>query len=152
MKPRAGGDKRGVNLTLDVKQRDAVAGGSSEMNPPSREVLHSILDDLKETYTDITAFPVNVTAMVDSEAVLMREDNPHKTEHVTRIVQEVTVVLDIMEDQHQAIQELLKEYADYFALAIKEVNAIPSAIHKLSIPEGPTFHTKIPPRSYNPDQ
>jgi intracellular sulfur oxidation DsrE/DsrF family protein len=103
-KPRAGRDKRGVNLTLDVKQCDAVAGGSSEMNPPSREVPHSVLEDLKETYTDMTAFPVNVTTMVDSEAVLMREDNPHKTEHVTRIVQEVTVGLDIMEDQHQAVQ------------------------------------------------
>ena len=35
---------------------------------------------------------------------------------------------------------------------MKEVNAIPGAIHKLNIPEGITFRTKIPPRSYNPDQ
>ena len=44
------------------------------------------------------------------------------------------------------------EYADCFALSIKEVNAIPGAVHKLNIPEGITFCTKIPPRSYNPDQ
>jgi hypothetical protein len=36
--------------------------------------------------------------------------------------------------------------------AQQEVNAIPGAIHKLTIPEGATFCTKIPPRSYNPDQ
>ena len=29
---------------------------------------------------------------------------------------------------------------------------IPGAVHKLSIPEGATFRTKIPPRTYNPDQ
>jgi hypothetical protein len=47
---------------------------------------------------------------------------------------------------------LIREYADCFALSIKEVNAIPGAVHKLNIPEGATFRTKIPPRSYNPDQ
>ena len=41
---------------------------------------------------------------------------------------------------------------DCFALSIMEVNAIPGAVHKLNIPEGATFCTKIPPRSYNPDQ
>ena len=35
---------------------------------------------------------------------------------------------------------------------MKEVNAIPGAVHKLNILEGATFRTKIPPRSYNPDQ
>ena len=35
---------------------------------------------------------------------------------------------------------------------MKEVNTIPGAVHKLNIPEGATFRTKIPPRLYNPDQ
>ena len=42
MKPKAGGDKPGVNLTLDVKQCDVVAGGSSETKPPLRKVLNNI--------------------------------------------------------------------------------------------------------------
>ena len=45
MKPRAVGDKPGINLTLDVKQCDTVAGGSSEMNPPLREVPHTALSN-----------------------------------------------------------------------------------------------------------
>ena len=53
-----------------------------------------------------------------------------------------------MQEQHQNIQELLEEYADCFALSIKEVNMIPGTVHKLNIPEGAMFHTKIPPRSY----
>ena len=43
------------------------------------------------------------------------------------------------------------EFADCFTLSMKEVNAIPGAVHKLNIPEGTTFRMKIPPRSYNPD-
>ena len=59
---------------------------------------------------------------------------------------------DITDEQCQTIHKLLEEYADCFALSIKEVNAIPGAVHKLKIPEWATFWTKIPPRSYNPDQ
>jgi hypothetical protein len=38
---KAGGDKPGVNLTLDVKQYGIAVGGSSEMKPPPREVPHN---------------------------------------------------------------------------------------------------------------
>ena len=59
---------------------------------------------------------------------------------------------DVTHDQHQTVQELIKEYADCFALSMKEVNTIPGAIHKLNILEGANFQTKIPPMLYNPDQ
>ena len=32
---------------------------------------------------------------------------------------------------------------------MKEVNAIPGAIHKLNIPEGTKLQIKVPPQSYN---
>ena len=43
--PWIGGDKPGVNLTLDVKQCDNIIGGSSEMKPPPREVPNSTPPD-----------------------------------------------------------------------------------------------------------
>jgi hypothetical protein len=153
---RAIGDRPGVNLTLDVKQCDAEVGGSSNMKPPQREVLNISPSDHTETETDETIHPVYVTSEKlpnpDPDSVLTRETNPHKPERVNKIVQEVTIGPDVTEDQRQIVQEVLKEYADCFALSIKEVNAIPGAVHKLNIPEGATFRTKIPPRSYNPDQ
>ena len=149
--PRTGGDKPGVNLTLDVKQHDRTTGGSSIMNPPPREVPNDSIRDLSETNTNTTALPVNITTTTQ-EAILTREHDPYKPERVKRILQEVTIGPDITEAQRTTVQELLKEYADCFALSIKEVNAIPGAVHKLNIPEGATFRTKIPPRSYNPDQ
>ena len=47
---------------------------------------------------------------------------------------------------------MITEFTDCFALAIKEVNAIPGTVHKLNILEGATFRTKIPPWLYNFDQ
>jgi hypothetical protein len=154
-KPRAGENEPGVNLTLDVKQWNITTGGSSETKPPSREVLNDTPPNHPNNGTDTTPYPVFVTnnePKADPESVLTRESEPRKSERVKKILQEVTIGSDITEDQRQEVQELLREYADCFALALKEVNAIPGAVHKLNIPEDATFRTKIPPRSYNPEQ
>ena len=141
---------------LDVKQCDMMTGGSSEVNPPPREVLYGIRCKATESHTDTAFFPVGVTPLenpnIEQGLVLTRENNPHKEEHAKKIIQEVTIGPDVTQDQCQTIQELLKEYADCFVLSTREVNAIPGAIHKLNIPEGATFCTKIPLRSYNQDQ
>ena len=153
-KPRVGGDEPGINLTLDIKQRNVTIGGSSEMKPPPREVSPS--NENAETFTNKNTAPVFVTTSeipeTDPESLFTRESNPRNPERVKKIIQEVTIGPDITANQRQSIHELLEEYSDCFALSIKEVNAIPGAVHKLNIPEGATFRTKIPPRSHNPDQ
>jgi hypothetical protein len=139
-----------------VKQREVIIGGSSEMKPPSREVPNNTHCNTTEAHTDDQTHPVyvttNETSKADPESVLTRDKNPQNPECVNRIVKEVTIGPDITQEQHEIVQKLLEEYADCFALSIKEVNAIPGAVHKLNIPKDATFQTKIPPRSYNPDQ
>ena len=155
-KPRATETRSDVNLTLDVKQQDIIEGGSSEMKPPLREVSDNSPCNPIDTHTDVSTYPVYVTSdevpEPDPESILTRKNDPQKPERVRKIIQEVTIGPDVTEDQKRIIHALLDKYADCFALSIKEVNAIPGAVHKLNIPEGVTFRTKIPPRSYNPDQ
>ena len=91
-------------------------------------------------------------ATKESESILTRQTDPWKPKCVARILKEVTLGWDILGTEHDTIQAIIMEFADFFALAVKEVNVIPGAVHKLSIPEGTIFRTKIPPRSYNPDQ
>lgn len=126
------------------------------MKPPSREVLNNAPCNPIDTCTDKTNYPVYVmsddTPKTNAESILTRESDPYKPERVHKIKQEVTIGPDVTTAQHQIVLNLIEEYADCFALSIKEVNAIPGAVHKLNIPEGATFRTKIPPRSYNPDQ
>ena len=86
------------------------------------------------------------------QSILMRGTDPWKPEQVARILKEITIGWDITNTEQAKVQDTIAEFADCFALSIKEVNAILGAIHKLNIPEGVTFRTKILPRSYNPDQ
>ena len=90
MKERVG-EEPGINLTLDVKQRDAVAGGSSEMKPPLREVPHFTPSVHREDNTDNTTYPVYVTSdetpNTKAESILTRETDPRNQERVQRIVQ-----------------------------------------------------------------
>jgi hypothetical protein len=145
-----------VNLTLDVKQRVSVTGGSSETNPPLREVPHSNSYNPTESSTDTLAPPADIMPIevhnTDPGSIFTRDNDPRKPERVARIIKEVTVGPDVTQEQRQSVESLLEEFADCFALSLKEINAIPGAVHKLNIPEGSTFRTKIPPRSFNPDQ
>jgi hypothetical protein len=117
-RPRAEGDKPGVNLMLDVKQCDSIAEGSSEMNPPWRKVPYTTPDNVEKTHTDKIVFPVMVTTAEDPspdpKSILTRESDLYKAEHIT-------IGQDVTDEQRQVIQELLKEYADCFVLALKEV-------------------------------
>lgn len=46
----------------------------------------------------------------------------------------------------------LREYTDCFALSISEVHAVPGAIHKVDIPAGKTFNTKVHQQPLTPPQ
>ena len=122
----------GISLTLDIKQ----------IHPPIENTPTVTQNDIQ---------PVLVTT-TDEATVLTREADPFKPERVARILQEITIGPDVTASQRDEICKLISTYADCFALAIKEVNAIPNTVHKLNIPEGATFRTKIPPRTHNPDQ
>jgi hypothetical protein len=131
-----------INLTLDVKlnemRNDKVPASQTPAENPH---LPEEDQPIYVLTTDETEHPI-----------LTRSTHPFKPERVARILQEVTIGPDTTSSQRIEIRKLLSDFADCFALSMKEVNAIPNAVHKLNIPEGATFRTKIPPRSYNPDQ
>ena len=146
-----------MNLTANAKQTAISMGGPDMPEPPAREVpqlFETERTNASKTESTDLPQPVYLTAEkgADPNSVLTRETDPWKPEHVARILQEVTVGPDITKEQRQIVQEILTEFADCFALSIKEVNVIPGAVHKLNIPESATFRTKLPPRAYNPDQ
>ena len=124
--------------------------------PPSREVLETPAEIPDNHVTDHDAAPVYANQPVegarDEDSILTRSTQPFKPERVARIVKEVTIGEDLSDQQRTQVQEVIREFADCFALSMKEVNAIPGAVHKLNIPEGTKFQIKVPPRSYNPVQ
>lgn len=84
--------------------------------------------------------------------IFTRHSEPFKPERIEKILEEVCVGDDITQAQRQKVRDTLAEFADCFALAISEVNPVPGAVHKLNVPEGAKFRTKIGQRSLNPAQ
>jgi hypothetical protein len=115
-----------VNLTLDVKQLSRIPESKQQPNRTSPG--------------DQAAHPAYVITVNEADSpILTRSTNPFKPERVARILQEVTIGQDITGPQRNEVHKLLRDYADCFAPTIKEVNAIPGAVHKINIPEGATF-------------
>ena len=69
-----------------------------------------------------------------------------------KILELIQIGEDITMAECEEVNQLIAEFADCFTLSLSEVNLIPGVVHKLNVPEDAMFHTKIPHRSYNPDQ
>jgi len=135
-------------------ERGNQVGGSNA--PPSRGVHGKLTDIPSDDVADHDIIPVYANQPTnhpgDEDTILTRSTDPFKPERIARIVKEVTLGEDLAEQQRMQVQVVIMEFADCFALSMKEVNAIPGAVHRLNIPEGAKLQTKIPPRSYNPIQ
>ena len=88
----------------------------------------------------------------EADSIFTQHTNPFKKERVAKILDEMTLGDDLTDEQQEITRSVVKEFADCFALAMSEVNAIPGISHQLKIPEGMTFRTKIGQRSMTPPQ
>jgi len=134
-------------------EQDDFSGGTDE--PPSRGVPTHHNDCEKAIPADAPCLvsPVaNTIPASPEEAIFTCQTEPFLPARVAKILELVQIGNDISEAQHSDVKQLVSEFADCFALSLSEVNLVPGAVHKLNIPEGSTFPTKIPQRSYNPDQ
>jgi len=73
-----------------------------------------------------------------------RTTDPHNPWHVAEILKHVSIGSDLSEEQRNRARNLIAEFADCFALSVREVLPIPGAEHHIHIPAGVTFPKKIP--------
>ena len=78
--------------------------------------------------------------------------DPFKGEHVAVILKSIKLSNDLTEEERIAAQELIKEYADCFALSISEVHQVPNAVHHLNVPPNAKFSTKVHQHPLTPPQ
>ncbi|KAF8229648.1 hypothetical protein L208DRAFT_1052333, partial [Tricholoma matsutake] len=62
---------------------------------------------------------------------------------VDAVLSELTIGDDLTQEQCVSIENLLREFADCFALSMSEVTVVAGATHKLNVPEGTVFKTKV---------
>jgi transposase InsO family protein len=134
-------------------EREDLSGGSDE--PPSRGVPTCPIDRHETTPADSPCFVLPVTNASEAspeDTIFTRQTDPFLQARVSKILELVQIGDDITAAQCTEVKSLISEFADCFALSLNEVNLIPGAVHKLNVPEDATFRTKIPQRSFNPDQ
>ena len=93
----------------------------------------------------------DITDTLD-KSIFTRLTDPFKPERVQKIAELVTIGDDLTELEHKAVQALISEFADCFALSVSEVKAVKNGEHKLDIKPGVKFSTKITNRPLSPPQ
>ena len=166
-----GASKKGMK---DWRKQKDLKG--SEETLPSREVQTRSYDNSKETVNIAciettepvvttnthTGEPQNCNATITTEIevdTLKNDDNlytrltePRKKERVDEILRQVQIGPDLTANERDRVREFLTEWADVFALSVKEVKQVNDAIHHLDIPAGTKFSTKIGQKPLTPPQ
>ncbi|KAJ7301857.1 hypothetical protein DFH08DRAFT_978377 [Mycena albidolilacea] len=76
-------------------------------------------------------------------SVFTQLTEPHKPERVVAVLEAVTIGPDLTQEQRGRVQAFVSEFADCFALSMKEVITIPGAEHTMNIPADTMFSTKV---------
>jgi len=134
-------------------EQDDHSGGNEK--PPSRGVPTHLIDHDKIMPTNMLCLILPVANTMETppeDTIYTHQTEPFLPACIAKILELVQIGEDVTDAQCQEVKHLIAEYADCFALSLSEVNLVPSAVHKLNIPENSTFCTKIPQCSFNPDQ
>ena len=79
-----------------------------------------------------------------NHCLFTRTTDPHNPRCVAEILKQVSISLDLSEDEWEKAKALIAEYADCFVLSVREVLPIPGAEHCIHIPPNAVFPKKIP--------
>ncbi|KAF8145246.1 hypothetical protein K438DRAFT_1630409, partial [Mycena galopus ATCC 62051] len=88
----------------------------------------------------------------EDTSIFTRLTDPHNPRWVAAVLEAVTIGPDLTEEQWKRVHAFIAEFADCYALSMKEVKPIPNAEHSMNIPADATFNTKIHQRPMTPAQ
>ncbi|KAL1946364.1 hypothetical protein VTO73DRAFT_15491 [Trametes versicolor] len=109
--------------------------------------------ELQDT-ENLYEIPVNTISSIAEETdnIFTRTTEPFKEARVQAIVDAVQLGEDLTAEERLEVTALLKEYADCFALSVKEVTPVPGAVHTLKVPADATFSKRVHQRPLTPPQ
>jgi len=130
-----------AHLVADRKQLETPAApvcAVTEDEPPHEE---------EEPVTEI-----DVEALQDSDSLFTRATEPYKPERVNEILRLVTIGSDLSDNQRTEVRQLIRSFADVFALSMHEVKHVEDAIHHLDIDPKAIFSKKVHQKPLTPPQ
>jgi hypothetical protein len=88
----------------------------------------------------------------EDPSVFTRMTDPHNPRRVAAVLDVVTIGPDLSREQWEEVHTFITEFADCYALSMKEVVPIPGVEHTMNIPTNATFNTKVHQRPTTPAQ
>ncbi|VDC07025.1 unnamed protein product [Peniophora sp. CBMAI 1063] len=138
--------KEGRPHSIRLVQEDSAQSATDVASPVSRTTVTAPSMLQRPQPLDVST---NVFAVSES-GIYTRRSAPHNPARVAAILQAVTIGSDLTPEQHARAEQLIADHADCFALNVTEVLPAKDAVHRLHIPEGTTFSTKVRQQSMNP--
>ena len=111
-----------------------------------------IVTDETQLQGDEKLAEVDVGALKNNVNLFTRMTEPHKPERVRELLRLVTIGDDLNTEERQAVQHLISNFADIFALSVSEVKTVDNAVHHLDIPPEATFSLKVHQKPLTPPQ
>ncbi|KAJ7110878.1 hypothetical protein C8R44DRAFT_633823, partial [Mycena epipterygia] len=120
----------------------------------SADEHEAILAVFEETELDSSAPGTEQPEIrVDEDtSVFTRHTDPFNPARIARILEVVEIGDDITPEERVQVEATIREYADVYALSVREVKAIPGAVHRLHVPVDAKLNTKIQQRRLTPPQ
>ena len=100
-----------------------------------------VTDDIDIDNTNLSE--IKVENLKENKTIFTRLTDPWKKERVEEILRQVAVRLDLSKEQRRQVFTFLSKWADIFALSVSEVKQVDGAVHRLDIPHGAMFSTKV---------
>ena len=95
---------------------------------------------------------IDVDAFQGDSSLFTRMTDPYKPERVEEILRLITIGDDLSTEERQKVQDLIRSFADIFALSVSEVKVVDNATHRLNIPPDATFPMKVHQKPLTPPQ
>ena len=72
--------------------------------------------------------------------------------NIDAVIAAIHIGKDLSHEETTIVRDLIKEYADCFALLLSEVYHVPGAVYKIDVPKDKVFKTKVHQRPLTPPQ
>src|SRR5271168_706598 len=130
------GDK-GITTTLRNQVFTDNRKPTMETEPP----IHIITDESQDE--DEQSSEIDLKAFQGDSTLFTRMTKPYKPERVKEVLRLITIGDDLTPEERKKVQDLIRSFADIFALSVNEVKIVDDVTHRLNIPPDTTFPMKV---------
>ncbi|KAJ7701788.1 hypothetical protein B0H17DRAFT_1195009 [Mycena rosella] len=143
-----GADQGGSSNRGTAATRAAFTGAYSYADAPARRVLLDIFPEWLSvnTISEASATPD------PAPSIFTRDTDPFKPERVAQILKDVRVGADLSAEERVQVEDLIKEFADVFALSVGEVCIAEGAVYAPKIPVDMQFPLRVNQRPFTKPQ